>query len=184
MKRLLAMWALSGVMLLSTGYALAADQDRIQDKLQTQTQDKLQTQTPYKVQTQDQEMIYGSHLMTRQERAEYRAQLRAAKTDEERQQIRIKHHERMKERAKQRGVGILPDEPPVRGVGPGPGGMGPGPGGVTPVPGTMGSGGMGSGSGGIGSVPGGMGPGPGGMGPGPGGMGPGPGGMGPGPGGR
>ena len=170
MKRLLAMWALSGVMLLSTGYALAADQDRIQDKLQTQTQDKLktqtqdklQTQTPYRVQTQDQEMIYGSHLMTRQERAEYRAQLRAAKTDEERKQIRIKHQERMKERAKQRGVSIVPGEQPVRGAGPGLSGTGPGPGGVTPVPGTMGPGGMGPGPGGMGSGPGGMGPGPGG----------------------
>jgi len=52
--------------------------------------------------------------------------MRAAKTAEEREKIRAEHHERMKVRAKERGV-KLPDEPPARGgmMGPG-GGMGPG----------------------------------------------------------
>ena len=73
------------------------------------------------------EQIYGSQLMTQQERIEYRSKLRAAKTVEERRRIRKEHHERMKERAKERGM-TLPDEPPERGsgMGPGSGGMGPG----------------------------------------------------------
>ena len=73
-------------------------------------------------QNQAQEQIYGSQLMTPQERTEYQAKMRAAKTNEEREQIRAQHHEEMQERAKQRGM-TLPDEPPARGMG---GGMGPG----------------------------------------------------------
>ena len=73
-------------------------------------------------QNQAQEQVYGSQLMTPQERTEYQAKMRAAKTNEEREQIRAQHHEEMQERAKQRGM-TLPDEPPARGMG---GGMGPG----------------------------------------------------------
>jgi len=71
----------------------------------------------------EQEQVFGSQLMTQEERSEYHAQMRAAKTEEEREIIRQKHHESMQERAKAQGV-TLPDEPPVRG-----GGMGMGPGG-------------------------------------------------------
>ena len=76
---------------------------------------------------EEQEQIYGSQLMTKQERIEYRAKLRAAKTAEERERIRKEHHERMKERAKEHGM-TLPDEPPERGSGMGSGGGGMGPG--------------------------------------------------------
>jgi len=76
--------------------------------------------------------IYGSQMMTVQERNEYRNKMRAAKTAQERERIRAEHHERMKVRAKERGM-TLPDEPPAGrgpGMGPGPGGgMGPGGGG-------------------------------------------------------
>jgi hypothetical protein len=99
-------------MSLFTGVALAADKAQAQEKAQTQ------------------EQVYGSQLMTQQERDEHRAKMRAAKTDKEREQIRKEHHEKMKERAKVQGV-TLPDEPPAMG-GMG-GGMGPG--------GGMGSGG-------------------------------------------
>ncbi len=75
-----------------------------------------------------QPVIYGSQLMTQQERNAYRTQMRAAKTAEEREQLRKEHHERMQERAKAQGV-TLPDEPPARGAGMGPGGGGMGPGG-------------------------------------------------------
>jgi len=115
--------------------ALAQDLDR--DKLQTQDRDRLQTQN--KDQTRDQirdRDIYGSQLMTTGERSEYRAKMRATKTTQEREQIRKEHHERMKERAKGKGV-TLPEEPPERGKGMGPrdgmgpgGGMGPGMGGM------------------------------------------------------
>jgi len=66
-------------------------------------------------------MIYGSQLMTPEERSEFRAEMRAAKTTEERERLRRDHHEQMKERAKMRGL-TLPDEPPPRGGGMGPGG--------------------------------------------------------------
>ena len=95
------------------------------DKDQTRDQDRLQTQD--KDQIQDRQ-IYGSQLMTQQERSEYRVQMRNAKTAQEREQIRKEHHERMKVRAKEKGV-TLPDEPPARGMG---GGMGPGGGGMGP----------------------------------------------------
>lgn len=80
--------------------------------------------------------IYGSQLMTNQERIEHRSKLRAAKTDQEREQVRLEHHEQMKLRAKERGV-TLPDDPPAQG-----GGMGPGNG-----PGRGGGAGMGGGRG-------------------------------------
>lgn len=80
--------------------------------------------------------VYGSQLMTRQERIEHRNKLRAAKTAEEREQIRLQHHDQMQLRAKEKGV-TLPDTPPPQGSGQGrrmgpaggmgPGGMGPGP---------------------------------------------------------
>ena len=79
-------------------------------------------------QTQRQETIYGSQLMTRQERNEYRARLREAKTVREREHLRAEHHKQMQERARERGV-TLPDNPPAQrmhqGLSPG-AGMGPG----------------------------------------------------------
>lgn len=117
MKRKLLYAALLAAMLPAAGHvALAADQ--AQDRLQTQDQ------------LREQDQIYGSQLMTEQERNEYRNRMRAAKTEQEREQIRAEHHERMKVRAREKGV-TLPDEPPVRGRGMGPGkgmrpGMGPG----------------------------------------------------------
>lgn len=93
--------------------------------------------------------VYGSQLMTRQERMEYRNQMRALNTQEERNAFRLEHHQRMQERAKERGL-TLPDAPPVMGggMGPGMGGMGPGMGGMGPGMGGMGMGpGMGGGMG-------------------------------------
>ena len=76
----------------------------------------------------DQPPIYGSQLMTEQERNEHRNRMRNAANAEEREQIRNEHHKRMRERAKQQGV-ELPEEPPARGnKGMGPGGKGMGPG--------------------------------------------------------
>ncbi|WP_144290109.1 hypothetical protein [Ideonella sp. A 288] len=43
----------------------------------------------------DGERIYGNDLMNPQERAEYRRRMREAKINEEREQIRKEHHERM-----------------------------------------------------------------------------------------
>jgi hypothetical protein len=74
--------------------------------------------------------VYGSQLMTPQERQAFRMQMRMAKTQEERMQIRASHHAAMDVRAKEKGL-TLPDMPPPGGGGMGPGmgmgrGMGPG----------------------------------------------------------
>lgn len=81
---------------------------------------------------QAQETIYGSQLMTPEERAAHRKTMRGMKTAEEREAFRAEHHRLMQERAKERGV-TLPDTPPPRGMGMGAGGglgmgrgMGPG----------------------------------------------------------
>jgi hypothetical protein len=117
-RKILSGVAMASLPFLFSGFALAADSAQTQEKVVVAKQD----------------VIYGSQLMTRQERAEYRARMRAAKTAREREEIRNRHHKEMQERAKARGLS-LPDEPPARGAGAGPGGgMGPGSG--------IGSGGM------------------------------------------
>lgn len=100
MKKILIVTTLAAALTLATGPVVAAEQ---------------------------QEQIYGSQLMTQQERNEYRAKLRAAKTVQERERIRKEHHEQMKARARAHGM-TLPDEPPAKGsgMGGGKGGMGPG----------------------------------------------------------
>ena len=107
LQRKLLMSVLMSLLVVPASLALAADQERTQQQIQSQMQ--------------EQEQIYGSQLMTPQERAEHRVKMRAAKTEEEREQIRNEHHVRMKERAKEHGV-VLPDEPPEHGMGRG---MGP-----------------------------------------------------------
>ena len=128
----------AGTLVISTKPISAAEQDRSKDKIQTQSK--------------EQERIYGSELMTEKERNEYRERMRTAKTEQERERIRNEHHEKMRVRAKQKGV-TLPDEPPGKGggMGPGGGGQGPGAGGMGPGGGQgPGAGGMGSGGGGKG----------------------------------
>lgn len=101
-------------------HAVAADQ--VRDRVQTQTTQQTQTQA------QERERIYGYELMTPQERNDYQARMRAAKTQQEREQIRLEHHKQMQERAQAQGK-RLPDLPmgPGGGMGPGNGkGMGPG----------------------------------------------------------
>lgn len=62
------------------------------------------------------EQIYGSQLMTEQERQEHRAKMQSMKTEQERERYRIEHHKKMQERAKERGM-TLPDQPPYQGTG-------------------------------------------------------------------
>jgi hypothetical protein len=114
----------------TVSYAADQDQTRDRDRLETPDQTRDQDRLRDKDQIQDNQ-VYGSQLMTTQERNEYRSRMRAAKTVQEREQIRNEHHERMQVRAKERGV-TLPAEPPARGMGAGPGrgaGGGAGPGG-------------------------------------------------------
>jgi hypothetical protein len=78
-----------------------------------------QTPAPTPSKTEAQERVYGSQLMTVQERNEYRQRMRELKTQTERMQFRTEHHARMQERAKERGL-TLPDAPPAQGQGAGP----------------------------------------------------------------
>jgi len=89
-------------MLLNTNASVAADQAQAQQKTQGKAQES--------------ELIYGSQLMTREERAEYRAKMRSLKTKEEREALRMEHHQKMQERAKSMGK-TLPDMPPAQGGG-------------------------------------------------------------------
>jgi pyruvate/2-oxoglutarate dehydrogenase complex dihydrolipoamide acyltransferase (E2) component len=69
------------------------------------------------------EKIHGYDLLTEQERGAYHAQMRAAKSDQERERIRNEHRELVQQRAKEKGVD-------VKGMAYGPGpGAGPGKGG-------------------------------------------------------
>lgn len=76
-------------------------------------------QTSAPTQAQSQQRVYGSQLMTVQERNDYRQQMRALKTQQEREQFRSEHHSKMQERAKERGL-TLPDAPPPQSKGAGP----------------------------------------------------------------
>ncbi len=99
-------------------------------------------QTKDQTQLRDRDQIYGSQLMTEQERIEHRNKIRSLKTRKEREAYQLEQHKRMQERAKEKGI-TLPDEPPMR-----PGTMGPGSGGGMGTGGGMGpggGGGMGSG---------------------------------------
>lgn len=82
--------------------------------------------------------IFGSKLMTNEERDQYRERMRAAQTIEERERIRREHHQAMRERARAQGIS-LPDDPPARGGGYGSNGgrpgVGKGPDGPRPYPG-------------------------------------------------
>ncbi|MDO7596899.1 MAG: hypothetical protein MUR51_04340 [Pseudomonadota bacterium] len=120
MKHLLTLSSLAVVLALSSWQALAADQDRdqiqLQDKSQDQYKDRERGRVGDQSQLNDQDKIYGSQLMTNQERAEYHAKMQSAKTKQERELIRNKHHELMKIRAKAQGR-TLPDQAPAKGAG-------------------------------------------------------------------
>ncbi len=88
--------------MLGVNVSVAAEQAPVQQK----TQDKAQKP----------ELIYGSQLMTPQERTEYRAKMRSMKTKEEREAFRMEHHQQMQERAKAKGK-TLPGMPPAQGGG-------------------------------------------------------------------
>lgn len=94
-KSILLAPALSAALMMYGGVTLAADQEPGQEYMQSQKR------------------VYGRELMTEQERAEHHARMQAAETEQERQQIRRKQHDLMKQRASERGLNI-PDEPPTK----------------------------------------------------------------------
>jgi len=89
-------------MMLGTNVSVADEHAHEQQKMQDKAQKP--------------EVVYGSQLMTREERAEYRTRMRSLKTREERQAFRMEHHQKMQERARAQGK-TLPDMPPAQGGG-------------------------------------------------------------------
>jgi hypothetical protein len=65
-------------------------------------------QSDTRQEAREQETIYGSQLMTDQERTEYREKIRTAASEDEREVIRRQHHQLMQERARTQGI-TLPE---------------------------------------------------------------------------
>jgi len=97
-KKTLMMTILSGALLSLANFALAADRD----------------------QQQFREDIYGSQFMTKEEKVEYRNKILSAKTEKEREKIRFKHRELIKERTDKHGL-VIEDDLPARSRGMGSG---------------------------------------------------------------
>jgi len=84
------------------------------------------------IQAQERDRVYGSELMTPQERNEYHARMRSLNTEQEREAFRLEHHKRMQERANAQGKALYDMPPQGQGGGMGSGmgqggGMGSGP---------------------------------------------------------
>lgn len=90
------------------------DRDRIQDRDRVQDpsldrdriRDQDRTKVPDFAQLNDDD-IYGRELMSQQERNEYRMQLQAAGSAEERRQIEARHRDMIQTRAQEQGVEIV-----------------------------------------------------------------------------
>ena len=87
----------SGSVMAAGGEDASKTETKVLDMNREQNRDRLRDQD------QDQQ-VYGSQLMTEEELKEHRAKMRAAKTMEEREQIKKKNHELMQERAKKLGL--------------------------------------------------------------------------------
>ncbi|MEA3404675.1 MAG: hypothetical protein U9R28_02930 [Pseudomonadota bacterium] len=61
----------------------------------------------------EEQPVYGSQLMTQEEQQAHRAAMRNANSEAEREQIRQTHHEKMRLRAKEKGVPFA-DKPPAQ----------------------------------------------------------------------
>ena len=69
------------------------DRDRIQDR----------TKAPEEA-LQAEERIYGNELMSEQERLQYREQLMIAGSEQEREQLKAQHKEKIQARARNRNI--------------------------------------------------------------------------------
>ena len=87
------------------------DHDRVQDRTRLETpdrvrdRDRIHTQDPMTLKNED---IYGSGLMSEQEMNQYRKQLKAAETREERERLQLQHEKRMQERALKQNKDLVP----------------------------------------------------------------------------
>lgn len=82
-----------GLLVLAVALCMMQGASIAADQAQVQQQDKVKKP----------ETVDGNQLMTREERDEYRARMRSLKTKEERDVLRMEHHQKMHERAKALG---------------------------------------------------------------------------------
>lgn len=86
----------------------AMSQDRTLDQQRLQTRERTQDREQVQAQTRESkgagEGVYGGNLMTVQERNQYRAELGALTTEEERLEYKARHREKMELRARERGI--------------------------------------------------------------------------------
>ena len=85
------------------------DRDRLRDRdmMEAQDRDRDRTHMPDFANLSDED-IYGSEVMTVEERNEYRNQLKNAATAQEREQIEARHKEMVKAKAQSKGVDLVP----------------------------------------------------------------------------
>ncbi|HEY5673202.1 MAG TPA: hypothetical protein VIR78_05835 [Malonomonas sp.] len=107
------------IALLFSGLALASDQQRDRDTDQQfeQSADRERDRLRDSEYNNDDDEVYGSQLMTERERYQYREQLRDMQTPEQREEFRRQHHEKMQQRAKEKGKTLsdFPTEPMHKG---------------------------------------------------------------------
>jgi len=84
---------------------LDQDQDRDRDQDRDQVRDRTHLQDPSAIKDAE---IYGSDLMSEEERNQYRKQLQNMKTVEERNQYQAQHEKMMQERAQKQGKDLVP----------------------------------------------------------------------------
>ncbi|MGB5332377.1 MAG: hypothetical protein WBM80_13710 [Woeseiaceae bacterium] len=75
------------------------DMDRLRDR------DRIHAKDPMQLADAD---IYGSELMTVEERNQYRRKLKAAKTEKAREKFQIQHEKKMQKRAEKSGEDLVP----------------------------------------------------------------------------
>lgn len=83
----------------------AHDRDRDKGKDQIRDRDRIHKQDPMKLTNQD---IYGSELMTEQEMNQYRKELKAVETRQERERLQLQHEKRMQETALKQNKDLVP----------------------------------------------------------------------------
>jgi cytidylate kinase len=83
---------------------------------QQQVRERAQVQQQTRERAGQREIIPGSELMTPVEREAYRRRYAAAKTDEERAQVRARHVKEMEERARLQGLQLSPPVAPKGGA--------------------------------------------------------------------
>jgi hypothetical protein len=82
--------------------SVQGDEEKIREQQQVKQQQVKQQQE--RVQAHDR--IYGEHLMSEQERNQYRKRINDAGSEKERERIRAEHHKMITQRAAERGVKV------------------------------------------------------------------------------